>query len=253
MAGKLSPSRIRADILRALLESANRTTASQAQAYFKEPIAVIGVATPKVRLIARGVHARVKSEWDVAQALALCELLLPDPRLEVKVAGLFVLERFQKRLGPDSLPIFQRWILAGWCDSWAVIDGLCSYILGPLLLRHPALAVQTMRWVDASSLWLRRAAAVSLIVAARKGKLLDEAYAVAGKLLCDPEDLVQKACGWLLKEAGKSDTRRLQGFLQEHGSRCARTTFRYAIEKFPEAVRQRLLRQKRPERPRRTK
>jgi 3-methyladenine DNA glycosylase AlkD len=60
-------------------------------------------------------------------------------------------------------------------------------------------------------------------------------------LLPYPEDLIHKANGWLLREAGKADPRRLEAFLLEHGSRIPRTTLRYAIERFSPAKRKSLL------------
>jgi 3-methyladenine DNA glycosylase AlkD len=67
------------------------------------------------------------------------------------------------------------------------------------------------------------------------------AYALAQDRLGEQEDLMHKALGWLLREAGKTDSRRLQAFLLRHGPSLPRTSLRYAIERFPENERQRLL------------
>jgi 3-methyladenine DNA glycosylase AlkD len=61
----------------------------------------------------------------------------------------------------------------------------------------------------------------------------------------DAHDLIHKACGWLLREAGKSDAARLERYLLEHRSAIPRTTVRYAIERFPESKRQRILQETR--------
>ncbi|HYV35270.1 MAG TPA: DNA alkylation repair protein, partial [Gemmataceae bacterium] len=145
------------------------------------------------------------------------------------------------KLDPSVFGHGQRWIEAGWCQSWAVIDELCGDILGPILQRVPSYFGLVKSWHKSADMWLRRAAMVVLVKPARRGLLLDEAYRTAGKLLNEPEDLVQKAVGWLLKEAGKTDMDRLESFLFANSSQCARTTFRYAIERFPEATRKRLL------------
>ena len=57
----------------------------------------------------------------------------------------------------------------------------------------------------------------------------------------DGEDLMHKACGWLLREAGKTDPARLEAFLRRHGPALPRTTVRYAIERFDPQRRARLL------------
>jgi 3-methyladenine DNA glycosylase AlkD len=90
-------------------------------------------------------------------------------------------------------------------------------------------------------MWVRRAAAVSLIPSVRRGLALDLAYGVARTLHPDPEDLIQKAVGWMLREAGKADARRLERYLRANGPRIPRTTLRYAIERFPPAKRHALL------------
>jgi 3-methyladenine DNA glycosylase AlkD len=70
---------------------------------------------------------------------------------------------------------------------------------------------------------------------------LDTVYHLAASLADDEQDLMHKACGWLLREAGKADARRLEQFLLAKRSALPRTTVRYAIERFPEASRRRIL------------
>jgi 3-methyladenine DNA glycosylase AlkD len=114
-------------------------------------------------------------------------------------------------------------------------------LVTPLLARHPSLLAQVTRWTTARSLWVRRAAAVSLVPLARRGEALPEAYGVAEALFTDRHDLIHKAVGWLLREAGKTDAARLEAFLRRHGPAIPRTTLRYAIERFPPARRRQLL------------
>jgi 3-methyladenine DNA glycosylase AlkD len=70
---------------------------------------------------------------------------------------------------------------------------------------------------------------------------LDLAYEVAAELHADREDLIQKAVGWMLREAGKTDSVRLERYLLANGSSIPRTTLRYAIERFAEAKRRSIL------------
>jgi 3-methyladenine DNA glycosylase AlkD len=75
----------------------------------------------------------------------------------------------------------------------------------------------------------------------RQGHALREAYAVAKTLHADKADLIQKAVGWMLREAGKTDARRLARYLRANGSAIPRTTVRYAIERFSPSKRRELL------------
>jgi 3-methyladenine DNA glycosylase AlkD len=237
----LKPAAAARQLLQALLSHANPGVARQGQSFFKEPIQLVGVNAATMRRLARTLYAQVKGQWSPAEALAVCERLLPDRRLDVKISALLFLACFGKQLNSEMFSIAERWVDAGWCDSWAVIDELCIDILGPVLQRQPDQMRLTQPWGASSNLWLRRAALVALVKPARRGLGLDQVFACATALLCDREDLVQKAAGWLLREAGKTDMERLQLFLNRHGKRCARTTLRYAIERFPEPVRRQLL------------
>ena len=111
---------------------------------------------------------------------------------------------------------------------------------------EPMSAPRIASWTRDRSLWVRRAAAVGLIASVRTGAALDIAYRVARDLHPDREDLIQKAVGWLLREAGKADARRLEQYLRDNGPAIPRTTVRYAIERFPTSTRRRLLRETSP-------
>jgi 3-methyladenine DNA glycosylase AlkD len=96
-------------------------------------------------------------------------------------------------------------------------------------------------WSRHRSMWVRRASAVSLIAPVRAGRSFDVAYAVAQALHADSEDLIQKAVGWLLREAGKANPSRLERYLRQNGSVIPRTTLRYAIERWPPEQRREML------------
>ena len=81
-----------------------------------------------------------------------------------------------------------------------------------------------------SSLWNRRISIVSTWTMIRAG-YLDDTYELAKILMQDPHDLIQKAVGWMLREAGKKDLSRLNKFLDIYAESMPRTTLRYAIEK----------------------
>ena len=80
-----------------------------------------------------------------------------------------------------------------------------------------------------------------IVAVIRKGHALNITYDIARTLHNDKEDLIQKAVGWTLREAGKVDSQRLERYLRDEGPNIPRTTVRYAIERFPVAKRQALL------------
>lgn len=232
-------------ILKTLQTTGNPDRAAQARMFFKdnEEVQFYGLSAPEVRQIEREFFAMVKDAWTLEDALALCEALLPKAQLEAKHISLEVLTRFKRQFTPALLETIKDWLANNHCSNWATTDGLCSLVLGPLVQNHPELIEELKRWTREKNLWVRRASAVSLVISARRGKHLDEAYEIAEALFVSPEDLIHKATGWLLRDAGKTDPARLESFLLLHGPRIPRTALRYAIEKFTPEKRKLLLQQ----------
>ena len=88
-------------------------------------------------------------------------------------------------------------------------------------------------WTESENRWMRRAAAVSLIVPAKHGKFLSDAMDIADLLLTDGDDMVQKGYGWLLKEASRKHTGEIYAYVMRNKSAMPRTALRYAIELMP--------------------
>ena len=127
-------------------------------------------------------------------------------------------------------------------NNWDLVDLSCYEILGRWLLdKDRALLYEMAR--NGRTIWEQRIGIVSTMQFLRNGEL-DDTYAIAEIFLDKPQpihDLLQKAVGWLLREAGKRDGDRLHGWLESNVSRMPRTMLRYAIEKFPEEERKNLM------------
>lgn len=212
--------------------------------YFRttEPLQFLNVRTPIVRALGRAIAREHRDSWTIDDAVAFTERMLREPHLELKGVGIEVLGARRRELEPRFLPVFRGWLAANFAANWATTDTICGTLISPLLLSNPALVQRVKGWTRHRNLWVRRAAAVSLVRPAARGLALDEAYDVATALQADPEDLIQKAAGWLLREAGRTDPDRLARYLRQHGPSIPRTTLRYAIERFPARQRAALLR-----------
>lgn len=218
--------------LRLLKERGEPDKARQAQRYFKEEVKCLGISAPHLREIARNLYHIVRSSWTVMEAEDFCELMLCQPFLEARSLGILVLEKYNQQFPRALFFRIGRWLRQDFCDCWALIDLLCPTSVGALLEKYPDLIQEIRKWTGSPNRWVRRAAAVSFIKLARRGQFLDFIYDIATFLFSDKDDLVQKATGWLLREAGKRDAGRLERFLLDKGPRIPRTTLRYAIEKF---------------------
>ncbi len=226
--------------LRAL---ASPEVAAGGRKFFKQgdSVRLLGVRAPQVRALAGELYREVKSAWGVADAVEFCDAMSQARELEARVLGVLLLGRYRRAYERTLLRRVEQWIREGRFANWAEIDALAPGVVTPLIERFPDLVPRVMGWTSSRNQWMRRAAVVSLVLPARRGEKLDVAYRVVRGLLDDREDLMHKACGWLLREAGKTDMARLERFLLQYGSRMPRTSVRYAIERFPERKRKQLL------------
>ena len=117
-------------------------------------------------------------------------------------------------------------------NNWDLVDLSCYELLGNWLLdKDRTLLYDLAR--DGKTIWEQRIGIVSTMQFLRHGEL-DDTYAIADIFLEKPKplhDLLQKAAGWLLREAGKRDEQRLKDWLSSRYQTMPRTMLRYAIEK----------------------
>jgi len=238
---KLTPKDIARKARAALRAKADPVRARGAERYFKDTVKCYGVAAPEVHALVSELHGLVKADWTVYEAIALCDLLFADPELEAKSVGALILVRFKKSYPPALFDRVRSWLAADRLANWASVDVLCPAAMGAFLERYPAYVEKIKAWAYHPNRWVKRGSLVSFIKLARKPAFLPAIYEISASVFPVYDDLVRKANGWLLREAGKADAARLERFLLEHGPAVPRTTLRYAIERFPPARRKALL------------
>ncbi len=214
-----------------------------ARRYFRgtPDLGFYNVGTQTIRQLARAIVGDKGGGWTIDHAQAFAELLIADRYLDVKGLGVEVLARYRRAFTRPLLPLWKRWLAQNHAANWATTDAICGMLIGPLLLAEPTLVEGLRTWARSRNMWVRRASAVSLILPVRRGLALNSAYDVARTLHADRQDLIQKAVGWLLREAGKVDPARLDRYLRAYGPTIPRTTVRYAIERFSLGKRRELL------------
>ena len=192
----------------------------------------LGIKVPTTRAV-------VKSYWKELTLNDLKECVI-NPYHEVRLAALLALvemfshskkdRAFQKECVDFYLSHTDR------INNWDLVDLSCYPLLGVWLLdKDRSLLYDLAR--DGKTIWEQRIGIVSTMTFIRHGQL-DDTFSIADILLHHPHDLIHKAVGWLLREAGKKDEAALTEFLKSRYKTMPRTMLRYAIEKFPEGKRQ---------------
>ncbi len=202
----------------------------------------IGLRVPQVRMVVR--EARGQVSLDEISRLLSCEWH------EVRLCGFLLLVEDMKaasgskRKDADSerMQTIAEFYLrhARRANNWDLVDLSCQYILGPWLYASGDFGL-LHRLAESDNLWEQRIAVVTTLHFIRAG-LCKPAFEISLKLLCHPHDLIHKAIGWILREAGKREPDNLRDFLSAHLNKMPRTTLRYAIERFPEHERKEWLR-----------
>ena len=184
----------------------------------------LGIAVPQQRQIAK--------RYAPATSLADVEELLAGPWHEERLTALFVLVRRFERADDDERARIVELYLArrARVDNWDLVDASAPYLLGRWLLDRDDAVLDDLAGSD--SVWDRRIAVMATFAGIRAGRP-EATLRIADRLLTDPEDLVQKAVGWMLREVGNRDLARAEEFLGPRYSRMPRTMLRYAIERFP--------------------
>jgi len=226
------------NIRRALTELADEKTLESSKRFFKEnkhqKVRFLGVKSALVHRVAKEHFAAVK-EMSKEEVFALCESLWQSNFLEETTIACDWAYRFHKDFKPGDFAVFESWI-ERYVTNWASCDTFCNHTVGTFLEMYPKHLVKLKPWAKSSHLWMRRAAAVSLIVPARKNLFHKEIFEIATILLHDEEDLVQKGYGWMLKAASESDQDAVFRFVMSHKATMPRTALRYAIEKMPQQL-----------------
>ena len=219
----------------ALKAGADEKTRQSGQRFFKEPVKLYGLKAQAVRKIAKEHFTNLKGKTK-NEVFDLCEPLWKSGYLEEITVACEWIYRFRKEFQPGDFERLEMWINQ-YVTNWAACDAFCNHTVGTFLEMYPKHVIELKRWAKSDNLWLRRAAAVSLIIPARKGLFHKEIFLIAKILLHDEEDLVQKGYGWMLKSAADSDQDTVFQFVMSHKATMPRTALRYAIEKMPDEMR----------------
>ncbi len=223
------------DVKKALLSKKNPAKAMFLQRFFKtgkgeyaEGDIFYGISVPESRSIAKQFQ-----DLPFAQIPKLLHSKIHEERL---VALYILIFHFDKSDDIKRKKIVDFYLTSSaWVNNWDLVDASAYHILGKYLLDKDKKILSGL--AVSSYIWERRIAIVCTYAFIKKGDLR-HTFKIAKILLKDRHDLIHKAVGWMLREAGKRDRVPLEVFLEKYASKMPRTMLRYAIEKFSPAERQ---------------
>jgi 3-methyladenine DNA glycosylase AlkD len=222
-------------IRKELKNNADEKIRESGKRFFKEPVQMYGVNTALTGNIAREYFKLVKTNAK-QEIFDLCETFWQSGYMEESFIACKWSWFLRAKYEPGDFKLFESWVTR-YISNWAVCDTFCNHTVGEFIERYPEFLGQLKTWANSENRWVRRGAAVSLIVPARKGKIRDAVFDIADALLTDSDDMVQKGYGWLLKVASQHHQQEVFEYVLRNKNIMPRTALRYAIEKMPEEMR----------------
>ncbi|MDX1917027.1 MAG: DNA alkylation repair protein [Rickettsiaceae bacterium] len=217
--------------LRKILEGSIDSTPEKLSIYFKtgrgdyaEHDRFMGITVPTLRKI-----AKLNKDIDLEVIKALLQSEYNEERL---LALLMLVDQYQKANYTNQEKLCNFYLdNLNHINNWNLVDSSAHHILGHFLWDKDRSILTKLALSQV--LWERRIAIVSTWHFIRSHEL-DWTFKIAELLLNDPQDLIHKATGWMLREAGKKDKSRLILFLSNHADKMPKTMLRYAIERLSE-------------------
>ena len=198
----------------------------------------LGIRVPVSRSIAKA---------NVDLPLAEIAKLTASKYHEVRFVGLAILVlQFQKTKDPkvqkQLFDFYLKLVKQGCVNNWDLVDATAPY-LGQYLVDKPDAMKLLQQLTRSKNLWVQRVGVMFTAAFIRAGNN-NPTLLLSEQLLYHPHDLIHKATGWMLREAGKRNIADLRGFLLKHAAIMPRTMLRYSIEKLPESERKKWLAKK---------
>lgn len=188
----------------------------------------IGVTVPNIRVVAKEFK---DVDFEVIREL------MKSPWHEMRMCALLILVNNSKK--NVSKETFDFYLMqTKYINNWDLVDLSAPQIVGKYLLNKERDVLY--RLAESELLWDNRIAIVSTLAFIRNNDL-EDTYNLSIKMMRHKHDLMHKAIGWMLREAGKRDPERLYFFVKEWKSQMPRTMLRYAIEKFDVEIRKELM------------
>lgn len=193
----------------------------------------LGITAPNTRRIAKKYYATITDE----ELISLLKSSYHDYRACALVILTYKMQKADLSAQRKIVKLYIKWI--DHVNSWDLVDVSAPYILGKYMLKTQDFTL-LFSYATSDNLWKKRISVVSTWMLIRNNQF-DVTLKIVEILMGDPHDLVNKACGWMLREIGNRNRRVMDDFIQNHYHNLKRTTLRYSIERHDEPIRKAIL------------
>jgi len=211
--------------------------------YQEEP-KLHGLPSPTVRKISAKYFSQAKRKTK-EELFRFCEELLSSSYSEETTIAFDWAFRLRRQYEESDFRVFESW-LKEYVHSWGTCDDLCTHAFGAFIFQFPKFISNVKEWTQSPNRWIRRASAVVTIYSVRRQKHLKEIFEIADILLTDPDVMVQKGYGWMLKETSNHYPKEVFDYVIRHRREMPRTSLRYAIEKLPLDLKEETMKKEKP-------
>ena len=206
-----------------LTKLSNKQFAEDIKKYLKSPYEFYGIKVPELRTMAKRMH----EEYSLKEFYKVFNKLWASGFHEEMSLALYTLQLYDDELNIATWRFIKPKLK--YMKTWDQVDTLGTQLLGKILLKYPSFEREIKKLSKSKDMWTRRLAIVSTISRIKKGdiKLTME---LAEKYVYDSNDYIQKATGWMLREAGKQKPEVVRRFILKHMNMHS-ITFSYATER----------------------
>jgi len=208
---------------RQLRKLSDKHFAEDIKKYIKSPYEFYGVRVPEIRILAK----RLYEEHSLKEFYKIFNRLWKSGYHEEMSLALYTLQLYEKDFDLKTWKFLKPKL--GNIKSWDQIDAISASIIGKILLKYPELEKQLLKLSKSRDFWLRRIAIVSTLPRIKQGDIR-LTMELAEKYVKDKEPYIQKATGWMLREAGKQKPEIVRRFVLKNINMYP-IAFSYATER----------------------
>jgi len=224
---------LRQEIRKSLEANSDLAYLEEIRGFVPGPSAMIGVRVPVLRELVKKFKSEHKEVTIELASQLLTEFCRKRCREEI-LFGVFLLASFSRKFSVEMLPeIWEH--LNEWVDcidNWETCDQLAMHVAGEVVAMDPSLTNDLVEWASSDNRWRRRFAVATTTVLNQKGRRhVKETLAVCEPLMTDADPMVQKAVGWALREATRSNEDAVFAFLKRWKGKANRRIFREGAQK----------------------